>query len=286
MIARIIVPECSGYYEGYCIDNWHSTRALERIKALEKAMDDKFVGLVVTSNNYFEVMSPQSARAQTIINRMIIKDKLNNIPAKLRKPLAIGFDIFGDIGDIGDNGRTKISKKTKGNKSGNKKLANRYSGINPYGGIDAIVCFLTINQNNEFELGAYIWESWYGRGGCDEAGFVEQNSMRQITFRGTKFVLLSCGDLFSYCHEGTKNLPSANVYLNLAHTAYSGRGMRSLNKLSKSRKKSKVIVSFQTNSVGKYLTSGYPWVSPLKNRRSTKIIVEGDSRFLLVDYLV
>lgn len=175
------------------------------ILSLAYTYGENKIDLIVTPHNFFSFKLNTTKQVEDINNKIF--EKMHQIMQELHSKLAnkqnltqliMGIDLI-------------------------QALSNDYycfnSYFNPYSGIDSIVAYFK-NTNNRLELSNYIWESWYSKGQCDKTGFLKQNNKRAPIINGTQFCLLSCGDIFSYCHCYGGILPVSNVYLNLAHNDY------------------------------------------------------------------
>jgi len=189
MIIRLIIPLCNAPKGGYCDD---ALNFQGRLQILQNAMQPD-VDLIVTSHNFFDFSSCNHINLNNIcvnivafINTHII-NYLNCL--EIKRPIVLGFDI------------------------------KRGGNINPYGGIDAIVCFLDIDQN-KYQYKTHIWECWKSSGRCNTIKcFQAQNNKRFFSLNTKKIGLLSCGDMYTYCNKrnGVSYLGNPDVYLDLAH---------------------------------------------------------------------
>lgn len=186
--VRSIIPVCAkdevvnGYYCKRGFPDSLATRKEILKKSMEYGQDN--IDLIVTSNNFFTFFPSCQMSGRQLTESYIVRE-LEDLC--LKKPLIVGFD-----------------------------LINRHIHFNPYSGIDAIVCFLKVNNYNMYEYATHVWECWTSKS-CDQIGFIEQNDKRTIDFKGQTVCLLSCGDILGSCHDSGKNLPNANVYVSLAH---------------------------------------------------------------------
>ena len=183
-----------------------------------------------------------------------------------------------------------------------KKSEIRGGVVNPYRGIDAIVCFVSLNDQKNYELSTYIWESWIGKEDagkgktnkksgktgqgksiCDKLGFIEQNNNRVFVFNNIKIGLLSCGDIFGYCHNYLENLPKVDLYLNLAHVGYNGRCKKAPISIHKNGFARKIFITMQVKNVSNY-RKGYPWIVPDDvTPRAVIHTIDNKVRFAFID---
>ena len=185
MVIRCIIPICNQndiidkYYCRHSYpDYWELRKAI-----LKEAIEGK-IDLIITSNNFFTFFPNHLLDIKKFVENNIV-EKLKDLSKKV--PLIIGFDV--------NNSNIKF---------------------NPYGGTDAVVCYLRVNSDNMYEYGTHIWECWTSET-CNQPGFIEQNDNRVINFKSNKICLLSCGDILSNCHSSGRNLPDADIYISLAH---------------------------------------------------------------------
>ena len=182
MNIRIIIPICNNSYNGYCNDAFRFNARMQILThALSSNMD---LDLVITSHNFFDL-----SRFNRNINQFsyLISFLNNRITTKV--PLIIGFDL------------------------------NRGSSQNPYGGIDAVVCFLNVSQN-QYVCHTYIWECWRSKNRCRVITcFNAQNNRRYFNLYGFDFGLLSCGDMYTYCNKRRRRsyLRNVDIYVDLSH---------------------------------------------------------------------
>ncbi len=222
-------------------------------------MNDSTIDLVVTSHNYFWIDPGRYVNAEPIIDHLLINQYLSEIEPKARKPLVIGFDLEDEEEETSGKNKKKGKKKKSGGKHAESDW-NPDDHLNPFGGIDAIVCALTLDRQRKFQLETYIWEAW-NPGGCNQKGFDGQNHARIFLFKNKKIGLLSCGDIFLYCRDDIALLPKANLYLDLVHSAYTRRHKKTPIKIFDQNKADSLLITMQVKDVGLY-ERGYPWVFP------------------------
>ena len=181
---RLIIPICeddeiiNGYYSKQSMPDNFAIRKNILKKSIEYEGDN--IDLVITSNNYFTFSPSSILKGNQFVEEYILRE-LNYLTYK--KPLIIGFD-----------------------------LINNRIVFNPYRGISAMVCLITVDDNNQYKYVTHIWECWADKGNCDQSGFIEQNDRRLTDINNNKICLLSCGDILSCCHDSGRNLPDANIY--------------------------------------------------------------------------
>ena len=187
---RLIIPECKNFDGSYCCyGNGHRIDNDDRIAVLKESCnlgDGENIGLIVTSHNFFSYYPDRLVKGKNFIEEKVIHD-LNSLPKNI--PLVLGFD-----------------------------LATKRISFNPFNGIDAIVCFFNI-ENNEYKYSRHIWEVWESDD-PNPSGFLEQN--RTFDLCGFKIGLLSCGDISPSCHCDGVLLPEVDIYLDLSHVSLSG----------------------------------------------------------------
>ena len=186
---RLVIPICEDddiFDEYYCKHSLPDSFEIRK-EILNLAMTYKKEGvdLVVTSNNFFAFQPNYLMEGRHYVEDYVFAQVQH---LDFKKPLVVGFDIRND----------RIE-------------------FNPYGGIEALVCFLEVISENTYKYNTHIWESWFATGNCDSASFAEQNEKRRFDYGGWKCCLLSCGDILGYCHNSGGNLPDADIYLGLAH---------------------------------------------------------------------
>ena len=237
MNIRLVIPECKEWNGWYCSESDYIDL---RIKILKKAMENNdsspSIDLVVTSHNFFAFYPQCLVDSQSFIEENIVEKLNENLPNSIRKPLVLGFDLL----------------------TSNIKF-------NPYQtGIDAIVCFLDINNENGYKYSTHIWECWEEKKQCSQACFKDQNQNRIFYFNDKLFGLLSCGDIARYCHSDGQILPRVDIYLDLSHKSL--KGWSSQNRiprkiLSDWRKAQLVLCTQQVKNTRQYIrTNQYPYI--------------------------
>lgn len=221
---RLVIPICEDdeisneYYCEQSKPNNHEIRKLILQKAME--YEAKRIDLIVTSNNFLSFFPPKKIEGKEQIGKLVT-DVLKELRHK--KPLILGFD-----------------------------LLTKAIVFNPYGGINATVCFLDVMGRNKYECKRQIWECWEDKSKCNKSCIVDQNCERIFCNKDKKICLLSCGDILGYCHAYGKNLPDADIYLGLAHMNFSKWNVRAKEKDNEmaniqvwKKKKAVVIVTQQ-----------------------------------------
>lgn len=217
---RLVIPICEDddiFDEYYCKHSLPDNFEIRK-EILNFAMTYKKEGidLVVTSNNFFAFQPNYLMEGRHYVEDYVFAQVQH---LDFKKPLVVGFDIRND----------RIE-------------------FNPYGGIEALVCFLEVISENTYKYNTHIWESWFATGNCDSASFAEQNEKRRFDYEGWKCCLLSCGDILGYCHNSGGNLPDADIYLGLAHMNFkkwsikSKEGGKDEANIQKWKKRSNIVV--------------------------------------------
>ena len=231
MKVRLLIPECKDWDGWYCKDAENSNR----IKILDKAAKDKDIDLVVTSHNFFSFYPSSLIKAENFIIETLIP-LLKDIQNK--KPIILGFDL-----------RTQEIR------------------FNPFNsGIDAAVCFLTIDANKNYIYETHILECWKDKNVCSQECFRKQNPKRFVMYDNYRIGLLSCGDISRYCHNNGRILPQVDVYIDLSHKSLRGwahQRKTSPKIISPWRKSRYVLVTQQVKDVSRYIKKrSYPFIFP------------------------
>jgi len=142
---RLIIPKCENFNGWYCEASSDIDQRVEMLNQVMKERDN--IRLIITSHNFLTFYSKSGISAKEFIVTKIIRTLEEKIENK--KPLVIGFDLL----------RSNQAKK----QIGKKKIRGDF---NPYGGIDAIVCYIKV-ENNSYAYRTHLWEcACSGRSGA------------------------------------------------------------------------------------------------------------------------
>jgi len=239
--------------------------------------------LIITSHNFFAFYPDSRLNGREFIEKEIIsrlQEKIEN-----KKPLIIGFDL------LPSNMRSNPVKSKTGQRrtKGATEGSDLNTSFNPYDrGIDAIVCYLKVEQNS-YAYGTHIWECWQDKGECSKAGIEDQYEKRAFSLGGKRIGLLSCGDIARYCHDDGELLPKVDIYVDLSHRSLGG--WTSQNKIPPMLiedwgKCSYVLVTQQVQyACTSYLKSKkYPYIFPKDaNHQVKELRMNGVRRGVVVD---
>jgi len=235
MKFRLIIPQCHNFSGWWCEN---SKNIESRLEVLQNSMDNDEIDIIITSHNYFIFFPSCLVDIRKFVEKQIINHLLNKISSERRKPIILGFDIL-----------------------------NQHIIFNPYStGIDAVVCFIDLNNNGNYIYNTHIWECWeetkVGKK-CSQPCFLAQNNARLIRFSNYIIGLLSCGDIARYCHDDGKLLPQVDIYIDLSHKSLKGDTSqlkvppKIVNEWGKA---DMVIVTQQVKNVNRYQQKKYPYI--------------------------
>lgn len=233
MKVKLIIPKFQKLNESY----YPNQVFKDRLKVLEQAFLNNDIDLVVTSHNYFcfgsDFKSYSSDDIKKFINNCLITI-LN--PLKNKKPIILGLDFCFNI--------------------------------NPFIGINALVCFLEVDDSNgNYIYKTHIWECWKDQTCCSSKCFSKQNHKRFICFKDQEIGLLSCGDIANDCHEKGELLKNCDLYIDLSHASLTGHTSQAKipDEMISKGKSRYVIVTQQVSgptTILNYKKDGYKYIFP------------------------
>ena len=269
MKIRLIIPKCENFNGWYCEASSDIDQRVEMLNQVMKERDN--IRLIITSHNFLTFYSKSGISAKEFIVTKIIRTLEEKIENK--KPLVIGFDLL----------RSNQAKK----QIGKKKIRGDF---NPYGGIDAIVCYIKV-ENNSYVYRTHLWECWQGKGECNPKYFEEQNESRIFSLGGRTIGLLSCGDIARYCHNDGVLLPKVDIYADLSHKSLIGWSSQNRipSKMIKIWNKCEyVLITQQVKDISTYLSNReYPYIFPKNTTHKVKeLFVKGESKGVVIDVYI